>query len=168
MTAAAVVRRDRCVLHGAGVAAGIVVPVAAKVWFLGRYASDAASWHWYIHFFAGASIALVVMTWWSWRRRRAVPFPLGWVLLAHCFTAAPVLVIPENISHEPCQEVFVGHLASHYLPGRGLSWLVVFAAVLAGYLFTVARRTTPPPPGTPGWQTSRHGDTWTLIGQRGQ
>ena len=168
MTAAASVPGDRRVQHGAGVAAGIVVPVAAEVWFLGKYAAEAASWHWYIHFFAGASVALVVMTWWSWRHRRAVPFPLGWVLLAHFFAAAPDLVIPENIPHKPWQEVFVGHLASHYLPGRGLSWLVLFAAALAGYLVTLARRTTPPPPGKTGWETSRYGSAGALTGQRGQ
>lgn len=165
--AAATVQGDRRPHHGAGVAAGIVIPVVAEVWFLGKYAAEAASWHWYIHFFAGATVVLVVMTWWSWRHRRAVPLPLEWVLLAHFFAAAPDLVIPENIPHKPWQEVFVGHLASHYLPGRGLSWLVVFAAALAGYLLTLARRTTSSPPGASGWEPSRQGSAEALTGQPG-
>lgn len=168
MTAAVAVRGDRRLRHGAGVAAGIVLPIVAEVWFLGKYAAEAASWHWYIHFFAGATVALVAMTWWSWRRRRTVPFPLAWVLLAHFFAAAPDLVIPENIPHQPWQEVFVGHLASHYMPGRELSWLVVFAAALAGYLLTLARRTTPPPVGAPGAEPSRAGAAGAFIGQHGQ
>lgn len=140
-----VMRRDGAAGRAVAAAAGIAVPVAVEVWFLGKYAAEAASWHWYVHFFAGATLALVLMTWCSWRRRRAVPFPLVWVLLAHFYAAAPDLVISENVPHKPWQEVFVGHLASHYLPGRGVSWLVVFAVALGGYLFTLDRRTATPP-----------------------
>ena len=140
-----VVRRDPAVAHVATAAAGIVVPIAVEVWFLGKYAAAAASWHWYVHFFAGATCALILMAWWSWRHRRAVSFPLVWILLAHVYAAAPDLVIPENIPHKPWQEVFLGHLASHYLPGRGLSWLVVFAIALGGYLLILDRRTAPQP-----------------------
>lgn len=125
------------------VAAGVVLPVAVEVWFLGKYAAEAASWHWYIHFFAGATLALMLMACWSWRHRRPVPFPLAWVLLAHFYAAAPDLVIPENVPHKPWQNVFAGHLASHYLPGRGLSWLVVFAVALGAYLLALDRRTSP-------------------------
>ena len=138
-------RPDRSVGHVVAVAVGIAVPIAVEVWFLGKYAAEAASWHWYVHFFAGATLALALMTWWSWRHRRAVPFPLVWLVLAHFYAAAPDLVIPENIPHKPWQEVFVGHLASHYLPGRGLSWLVIFAVALAGYLLALDRRTASPP-----------------------
>jgi len=139
-----VVRSDPAEGHVTTAAAGIVVPVAVEVRFLGKYAAEAASWHWYVHFFAGATFALVLMAWWSWRHRRAVSFPLVWVLLAHFYAAAPDLVIPENNPHKPWQEVFLGHLASHYLPGRGLSWLVVFAVALGGYLLILDRRTAPP------------------------
>ncbi len=156
--------RDRTPGHLAAVAAGIAVPVAVEVWFLGKYAAEAASWHWYVHFFAGATLALVLMAWWSWRHRRAVPFPLVWVLLAHFYAAAPDLVIPENIPHKPWQEVFVGHLASHYLPGRGLSWLVVFAVALGGYLRTVDRRAAPPP--RPDQQPGRRNGSEALTGNR--
>ncbi len=116
------------------------VPIAVELWFLGKYASEAASWHWFVHFFAGATLALIVMSWWSWRKRRPVPAPLVWVLLAHLFAAAPDLVIPESVPHQPWQNVFVGHLATHYLPGRGLSWLVIFAVALAGYLLVISDR----------------------------
>ena len=135
---------DRSVGHLAAVGVGIAAPIVLEVWFLGKYAAQAASWHWYVHFVAGATLALVLMTRWSWHHRRAVPFPLVWLVLAHFYAAAPDLVIPENVPHKPWQEVFVGHLASHYLPGRGLSWLVVFAVALAGYLLALNRRMAPP------------------------
>lgn len=125
------------------VVAGVAVPVAIESWFLGKYAAEAASWHWYVHFFAGGTLALILMAWWSWRHRRLVRFPLVWVMLAHFYAAAPDLVIPENVPHKPWQDVFVGHLASHYLPGRGLSWLAIFAVALAGYLVVLDRRTGP-------------------------
>lgn len=139
---------------------GILLPLAVEVWFLGRYSSKAATWHWYVHLFAGATLALTLMTRWSWRRRRPVPFPLIWVLLAHFYSAAPDLVIPENIPHKPWQDVLVAHLASHYLPGRGIGWLALFAAALAGYLASVdrsqrlprVRPLTPDPPQNVGFR----------------
>jgi len=56
-----VARRNPAVGHVATAAVGIVVPVAVEVWFLGKYAAEAASWHWYVHFFAGATLALILM-----------------------------------------------------------------------------------------------------------
>jgi len=108
---------------------------------LARYAAEDASWHWYIHFLTGASLALVLMTQWSWRHRGPVRLPLAWIVLAHFYSAAPDLVIPENIPHQKWQNAFAGHVASHYLPGRGLMCLVVFAVALGGYLAALERRT---------------------------
>jgi len=36
-------------------------------------------------------------------------------------------------------EVFLGHLASHFVPGRNLTWYVVFLASLAAYLAVLDR-----------------------------
>jgi len=122
-------------------AVAVVSPLAVELWLLARYAAEDASWHWYIHLFAGASLALVLRTQWSWYHRRPVRLPLAWIVLAHFYSAAPDLVTPENIPHQKWQNVFAGQATSHYLPWRGLMWLVVFAVALGDYLAALERRT---------------------------
>lgn len=78
------------------------------------------------------------MTWWARRHARPVRFPLLWILLAHLYAAVPDLLIPENVPHQSWQNVFAGHVASHYIPGGSATWLVASLA-LAGYLLTLDR-----------------------------
>lgn len=118
---------------------GIVVPVAVEAAFFWQYSTHAATWHWYIHFFAGGTMALVLMGFWTWRNQRPAPFPLVWLLLAHAYAAIPDLLIPEHIPHQHWMDVFVGHVASHYLPGGDVTWLAIFALALAAYLATIQR-----------------------------
>lgn len=129
--------------HRPAVVLAVVMPLLVEALFLQRYAAEAASWHWYIHLTAGATLALPLMVLWSRRHHRAVPYPLVWVLLAHLFAAIPDLLIPENIPHQTWQNVFAGHVASHYLPGGGATWLVVVSLALAGYLVTLDRLDRP-------------------------
>ena len=112
-------------------------PLLVEALFLQRYAAEAASWHWYIHLSAGATLALPLMVIWTRRHRRPVPYPLVWVLAAHLFAAIPDLLIPENVPHQSWQNVFAGHVASHYLPGGSATWLVTASLALAGYLLTL-------------------------------
>jgi hypothetical protein len=121
----------------------IAVPLLIEALFLQRYAAEAASWHWYVHLFAGATLALVLMTAWSRRHGRAVRFPLVWVVLAHLYAAIPDLLIPENVPHQRWQNVFAGHVAAHYLPGGGATWLTIAALALAGYLLALDRLRQP-------------------------
>jgi hypothetical protein len=50
-------------------------------------------------------------------------------------------------------DVFLGHVSTHFVPGRNLTWYVVFLACLAVYLAAVASvgrprtRAAAPPPG---------------------
>ena len=118
---------------------GIVLPLLAEAAFLQRYAAEAAAWHWYVHLFTGATLALVLMTFWTRRHHRPVPYPLVWIVLAHIYAAVPDLLIPENVPHQHWQDVFVAHVASHYAPGRGATLLAVASLALAGYLLTLDR-----------------------------
>ncbi len=129
--------------------AAIAVPLLVEAAFLQRYAQEAASWHWYIHLFAGATLALVLMTGWARRHGRPVRFPLLWILLAHLYAAVPDLLIPENVPHQSWQNVFAGHVASHYLPGRGATWLVVASLALGVYLLTLDKLRRSSPRGAP-------------------
>jgi len=129
--------------HRLAATLAVAVPLLLEALFLQRYAAEAASWHWYIHLAAGATLALPLMVLWSRRHHRPVPYPLVWVLLAHLFAAIPDLLIPENVPHQSWQDVFAGHVASHYLPGGGATWLVVVALALVGYLRTLDRLDRP-------------------------
>lgn len=117
----------------------VVGPLLVEAGFLQRYAAEAASWHWYVHLAAGATVALPLMVLWSRRHHRPVPYPLLWLLLAHLYAAIPDLLIPENVPHRGWQDVFAGHVASHYLPGGGATWVAVVSLALAAYLVTVDR-----------------------------
>ncbi|MDQ6748235.1 MAG: hypothetical protein M3010_09060 [Candidatus Dormibacteraeota bacterium] len=118
---------------------GVALPLLAEGAFLQRYAAQGAAWHWYIHLFTGATLALLLMAFWTRRHHRPVPYPLVWVVLAHIYAAVPDILIPESIPHQHWQDVFVAHVASHYAPGRGATLLVVASLALGGYLLTLDR-----------------------------
>ena len=40
---------------------------------------------------------------------------------------------------KPVLPVFLGHISTHFVPGRNLSWFVVFLVALGAYLAVLAR-----------------------------
>ncbi|MGH9013027.1 MAG: hypothetical protein ACRDZ1_03685 [Acidimicrobiia bacterium] len=116
--------------------------VAAVVVEIGLYLSyrgHDARFHWFTHFFIGASAALLVMTVVALRVLRPVPLPLVWVLVGHVFAMFPDFLFRAGTAHHRWMNVFLGHLASHFVPGRNLTWYVVFLACLGLYLVVVDR-----------------------------
>ena len=114
------------------------------------YRGHDARFHWFTHFFVGASFALVVMSAVSARTHRAVPYPLVWPLLAHLLAMVPDLAFAAGQAHRRWMDVFLGHISTHFVPGRNLTWYVVFLASLALYLLTLDRaRAAPPGSGPP-------------------
>ncbi len=115
---------------------------AAVLMELGLYLSyrgHDARFHWFTHLFVGASVALVVMAAVTAHTGRAVPYPLVWPLLAHLFAMTPDLLFAAGGAHQRWMDVFLGHISSHFIPGRNLTWYAVFLAALALYLFAVYR-----------------------------
>ena len=116
--------------------------VAAVVVEVGLYASyrgHDARFHWFTHYFVGASAALLVMTAVAWRRRRPVPLPLVWPLAGHLAAMAPDLAFVAGHAHRRWMDVFLGHISTHFVPGRNWTWYAVFLACLGGYLVVLAR-----------------------------
>ena len=116
--------------------------VPAVLLEMGLYASyrgHDARFHWLTHFFVGASAALVAMAAVATRRRQPVALPLVWVVGGHLVAMFPDLLFTAGVAHEPWMDVFLGHLASHDVPGRNLTWYVVFLACMGVYLATLAR-----------------------------
>jgi len=114
--------------------------VVVEVLLYVSYRSHDARFHWLTHFLAGASTALVLMAAWTWFRRRPAPFPLVWVVVAHLFAMVPDLLFRAGVAHEWWMDLFLLHIRSHFVPGRNLTWLVVFGFALTAYLVTVDRR----------------------------
>lgn len=116
-----------------------VMAVLVEVGLYVSYRGHDARFHWFTHFFVGASTALLVMAAVTVRTRRPVPRPLVWPLVAHVFAMTPDLLFAGGIVHARWMDVFLGHVSAHYMPGRNLSWYAVFVAALAGYLVVVDR-----------------------------
>ena len=111
-------------------AAAAVVEVAL---FL-SYRGHDARFHWFTHFFVGASVALLAMAAVNAGRGRAVAYPLVWPLLGHVFAMTPDLLFVAGLAHRRWMDLFLGHVSAHFVPGSNLSWYVVFLVSLAVYL----------------------------------
>lgn len=103
------------------------------------YQGHDARFHWFTHFFVGTSAALLVMAVRTLRSRRPVSYPFVWPVAAHLVAMTPDLLFAAGKAHETWMDLFLGHVSSHYVPGRNLTWYAVFLVCLAGYLFAVDR-----------------------------
>ncbi|MFP5369801.1 MAG: hypothetical protein ACLGI3_03515, partial [Actinomycetes bacterium] len=91
------------------------------------------------HFFVGAAAGLAVMLVAAWRRRRAVGWWPMWVVGGHVIALFPDVLFRLGIAHARWMDVFLGHVSTHVVPGRNLTWFLIFTAVLAAWLATVDR-----------------------------
>ncbi len=118
--------------------------VALEVALYRSYSGHDAAFHWYTHFFVGAGAALVVMTVVARVRRRPVRLPLLWMLVGHLYAMVPDLLFTGgHVAHQRWMDVFAFHVSSHFVPGRNLTWCVVFLGCLAMYLGTLDRLRPP-------------------------
>jgi hypothetical protein len=85
------------------------------------YRHHDARFHWFTHFFVGASAALLVMAAVAARMRRAVPYPLVWPIVGHLGAMFPDFLFRFGIAHARWMDVFLGHVSSHFIPGRNLT-----------------------------------------------
>lgn len=113
--------------------------VVAEIGLYASYRGQDARFHWFTHFLVGGSISLAAMVAVARRRRRPVPNPLAWVVAGHVFAMVPDLLFVAGVAHERWMDLFAGHLTTHFVPGRNLSWYAVFLVALAAYLATLDR-----------------------------
>ncbi len=117
-----------------------VLAVAVEIALYLSYRGHDARFHWFAHFFVGSAVALLVMSVVALRTRRPVPLPLVWPLLGHLYAMFPDLLFTGgHIAHEPWMDVFLGHISTHFVPGRNLTWYVVFLSAVALYLGVLHR-----------------------------
>lgn len=128
--------------------------VVVEILLYRRFQQGDGTFHYFTHFFAGASLALVLMTLAAHRWRRPVRLPLLAVLAGHLFAMAPDILYLESIAHTRWMDVFVAHNTSHFLPGRNIGWYVVFLAAMTLYLVTAPSGRRQDPRSGPGPRTA--------------
>ena len=136
----------------ARICAWCLLSIAVELLLYVFYFAHEARFHWFTHFFVGASVALLTMSAVSRRTRRPVPLPLLWPVLGHIVAMFPDFLFEEGIAHRRWMDVFLGHLSTHFIPGRNWTWYAVFLVSLAFYLQVSLNnpRETPSQPEGPG------------------
>ncbi len=122
-------------LRPVSLAVQLVVLVLAEIALYASYSAHDARFHWATHFLVGLAFASLVLLF-----RLLVtgaPGPrllLPMVLASHLFAMLPDLLFRSGVPHYRWMDVFLGHVAAHYLPGGDGSWLVVALTCLGLYV----------------------------------
>jgi hypothetical protein len=112
--------------------------VLVEVALYGTYRHHDARFHWFLHFFVGASAALLVMAAVAWRTGRPVRWPLAWLLIGLLYAMIPdLLFLLFGVIHQRWMDLFLWHIGAHFVPGRNWTWYLVFLASLGLYPFTL-------------------------------
>lgn len=117
---------------------GVLAFVLVELGLYLTYFAHEARFHWFTHFFVGGTAAFLVMTVLARRFRRPVPMPLLWLLLGHLLAMFPDFLFQAGIAHQRWMDVFLGHLSSHFIPGRNWTWYAIWLVCMAVYLLSVA------------------------------
>ncbi len=117
-----------------------VAAVAVEFYLYAAYRAHVARFHWFTHFYVGGATAFLIMAAVTWRTHRLVPLPFVWPVLGHVYAMFPDFLFTAGYAHERWMDIFLGHLSSHFIPGRNVTWYVVWLACLGLYLVAVDRR----------------------------
>ena len=120
-----------------------ILAVVVEIALYLSYRGHEARFHYATHLFVGASAALVIMSVVAWRRRRPVPYPLVWPVLGHLFAMFPDFLFTAGTAHYRWMDVFLGHISTHFVPGRNLTWAIVYLVALGTYLTVLSRVARP-------------------------
>ncbi len=110
------------------------VVVAAEAYLYWRYAALDALFHYWVHFLAGATIGLFLLTLWGLVRRR--PPRQAWAagFLGHLSSATPdVLFLAAGVLHVAWMDVFALHITVHFIPAPLAVLFIVLAVTLGSW-----------------------------------
>ena len=113
----------------------LVLLVLAEVALYASYSAHDARFHWATHFLVGLAFASLVLL--ARLLVTGAPGPrllLPTVLAFHLYAMLPDLLFRGGVPHSGWMDVFLGHVAAHYLPGGDGSWLVVALTCLGLYV----------------------------------
>jgi len=122
-------------LRPRSLAAQLVVLVVAEIALFVSYADHDARFHWATHFLVALGFTALLLL--ARLLVTGVPGPrylLLTLLGFHLYAMAPDLLFRGGVPHYRWMDVFLGHVAAHYLPGGDLTWLLIALACTAGYV----------------------------------
>jgi hypothetical protein len=106
--------------------------MAVEALLFQRCDAEKARFHWSTHFLNALAFTSLALLGRLWATGRPGPRYLLLTLLAlHIYAIIPDLIFSAGSAHSQWQNVFLGHIAEHYLPGGAIAWLAV-ALVLSG------------------------------------
>ena len=123
----------------------LVVLVVAEVGLFGVYGSYDSRFHWGAHFLVGLIATAVWLSAVLLVKAAPARGQLLLVLVVHLFAMAPDLVFRAGVPHSLWMNVFLGHIAVHYVPGGDRTWLVLAVLATVGYCLLLSR-----------WLAARH------------
>jgi pimeloyl-ACP methyl ester carboxylesterase len=120
-------------LQPSSLAVQLVILVAAEVLLFRSYGAFDSSFHWAAHFLVGVIASAVFLT--AYLAIAAAPArgQLIVVLGFHLYAMAPDLLFRTGIPHSTWMNVFLAHIAVHYIPGGDFTWLVLALLAYGGY-----------------------------------
>lgn len=119
-------------LRPRALAVQLVVLVLAELALFASYRAHDARFHWATHFLVGlAFTSLLLLARLMLTGAPGPRFLLLTVLAFHLYAMAPDLLFRAGVPHDRWMNVFLGHVAAHYVPGGDGAWLAV-ALTLAG------------------------------------
>lgn len=126
------VTRDYRALRPRTLAWQLALLLAVEAVLFQRYDAEQARFHWSTHFLDALAFTSLVLLTRLWVTGRLGPRYMLLTLLAlHVYAIVPDLMFSEGSAHSQWQNVFLGHIAEHYLPGGAVAWLAI-ALVLTG------------------------------------
>jgi hypothetical protein len=114
-----------------------LMAVVVEMGLYASYRGHDARFHWFTHFFVGASAAMLVMLLVAAVTDRPAPRPLLWVLVGHLVAMAPDFAFVAGRAHRQWMDLFLGHVSTHFVPGRNWTWYAVFLLSLGAYLMMI-------------------------------
>ena len=122
-------------LRPRSLAVQLVVLVLAEIALYASYSAHDARFHWATHFLVGLAYASLVLLFRLLVTGAPGPRLLLMVVLGfHLYAMLPDLLFRGGVPHYRWMDVFLGHVASHYLPGGDGSWLAIALTCLGLYV----------------------------------
>ena len=115
--------------HGLRQSVLTLFAVLAEIGLYHSYRGHDARFHWFTHFFVGATVVLLIGALYTWRTGRPVRLPLVWILGAHAFAMFPDFLFQAGVAHYRWMDLFLGHISTHFVPGRNLLFLTLAGAL---------------------------------------
>ncbi len=113
-------------LHPVSLAVQLAVLVLAEIALFASYSSHDARFHWATHLLVALAFSsLVLLVRLLVTGGPGPRFLLLTLLGFHLYAMLPDLVFRAGVPHYRWMDVFLGHVASHYLPGGDVTWLLI-------------------------------------------